>query len=42
MFVDQKAGVIIVKTSADRNFRENNSRNLLDMIALFRAIARGG
>ncbi|MGB0505195.1 MAG: serine hydrolase domain-containing protein [Pikeienuella sp.] len=40
LWVDRKAGVIIVKTSANRNFRENSSRPKRDSIALFRAISR--
>lgn len=40
LWVDRKAGVIIVKTSANRNFRENLSRPKRDSIALFRAISR--
>lgn len=40
IWIDRKAGVVIVKTSADRNFRANDSQSRLDSIALFRAIAR--
>lgn len=42
IFIDRKARVVIVKTSADRNFRADNHRHLHESIAFFRAIARGG
>jgi CubicO group peptidase (beta-lactamase class C family) len=40
IWIDRKAGVIIVKTSANRKFRENQLRPKRDSIALFRAISR--
>ncbi len=42
LWFDRKAGVIIVKTSANRAFRDNNARARLETIALFRAISRPG
>jgi CubicO group peptidase (beta-lactamase class C family) len=40
IWIDRKAGVVIVKTAADRNFRANDSRSRLDAIAFFRAVSR--
>ncbi|MEM7524266.1 MAG: serine hydrolase [Pseudomonadota bacterium] len=42
LYVDRKARVIIVKTSADRKFRDGDSRAQRESIAFFRAIARPG
>lgn len=40
IWVDRKANVVIVKTSADRNFRANGNLHQHDSIALFRKISR--
>ena len=40
IFIDRKARVVIVKTSADVNFKAENSRSEIDSIAFFRAVAR--
>lgn len=40
LFVDRKAGVIVVKTSADKSFRENDGKAQLETLAMMRAIAR--
>ena len=40
LFIDRKAGVVVVKTSADRAFRENDGIVQLETIAMMRAIAR--
>lgn len=40
LWVDRKAGVVIVKTSADRNFRAEDSVSRLEHIAFFRAVSR--
>lgn len=42
VWIDRKAGVVIVKTSADRNFRADDDRSERESIAFFRAVARGG
>ncbi|MEM8753651.1 MAG: serine hydrolase, partial [Pseudomonadota bacterium] len=41
LYIDRKARVVIVKTSADRDFRADGSRSQHDSIAFFRAVARG-
>jgi len=40
LWIDRKAGVIVVKTSADKAFRENDGQVQLETIAMMRAIAR--
>ncbi|MEO1614144.1 MAG: serine hydrolase, partial [Pseudomonadota bacterium] len=40
IWIDRKAKVVVVRTSANRNFRANNSQSRLDSIAMYRAIAR--
>ena len=40
LWIDRKAGVIVVKTSADKKFRENDGQVQLETIAMMRAIAR--
>ncbi|MEM7191146.1 MAG: serine hydrolase [Pseudomonadota bacterium] len=40
LWFDRQSGVIIVKTSANRNFRANRARHRLQTMALFRAISR--
>ncbi|MEM7545804.1 MAG: serine hydrolase [Pseudomonadota bacterium] len=40
LWIDQNAGVIIVKTSADRKFREGDGAAHRDAMAFFRAVAR--
>lgn len=40
LWIDRKAGVVVVKTSADKAFRENDGRAQVETIAVMRAIAR--
>ncbi len=40
LWIDRKAGVIVVKTSADKRFREDEGRVQFETIAMMRAIAR--
>lgn len=40
LWIDRKAGVVVVKTSADKKFRENDGQVQLETIAMMRAIAR--
>lgn len=40
LWIDRRAGVVIVKTSADRKFREKDGRVQYETIAMMRAIAR--
>ncbi|MEM6660751.1 MAG: serine hydrolase [Pseudomonadota bacterium] len=40
LWFDRKAGVIIVKTSANRDFRANRSQHRVETMALFRALSR--
>ncbi len=42
IWVDRKAGVVIVKTSADRAFSANDDLHEDETLAFFRAVARGG